>query len=63
MIEHSRRDMNKCRNIGPQGLQIGLPNLMVSFFLALGPIEGHKSSAFISTWGRLNLFILFLFQP
>jgi len=26
----------------PQGLQIGLPNLLVSFFSALGPIQGHK---------------------
>ncbi len=25
-----------------QGLQIDLPNLMVSFFPALGPIQGHK---------------------
>jgi hypothetical protein len=26
----------------PQGLQIGLPNLMVTFFSPLGPIQGHK---------------------
>jgi hypothetical protein len=26
----------------PQGLQIGLPNLMVSFSSALGSIQGHK---------------------
>jgi hypothetical protein len=26
----------------PQGLQIGLPNLMVFFFSALGPIQRHK---------------------
>jgi hypothetical protein len=26
----------------PQGLQIGLPNLMVSFFFALQPIQVHN---------------------
>jgi hypothetical protein len=56
--------MNKCWNIGPQGLVANWPSKFDGIlFLALGPIEGHKSSAFISTWGRLNLFILFLFQP
>jgi hypothetical protein len=32
-------------------LQIGFPNLMVSFFSALGPIQGHKVPTFISHWG------------
>ncbi len=37
-----------------QGLQIGLPNLMVSFFQDLGPIQGHK--ALLVTLGRLKRF-------
>ncbi len=46
----------------PQGLQIGLPNLMVSFFLsALGPIQGHNVQHLLLTWGRLKSF--FLCQP
>jgi hypothetical protein len=35
---------NKCWNIGPPWLQIGLPNLLVSFFSALGPIKAMKFS-------------------
>jgi hypothetical protein len=45
----------------PQGLQIGLPNLMVSFFSALGPIQGHKVQHLLVTLGRLKRF--FLVQP
>jgi hypothetical protein len=46
----------------PQGLQIGLPNAIVSFFSALGPKQGHKvQHLLVSTWGRLKS--LFLFQP
>jgi hypothetical protein len=40
----------------PQGLQIGFPKLMVSFFSALGPIEGHKVQHLFATWGRLKRF-------
>ncbi len=42
-----------------QGLQIGFPNLMVSFsFLALRPIQGHKVQHLpISSLGRIeNIF-------
>jgi hypothetical protein len=40
-----------------QGLQIGLPNLMVSFFFQLwGQYKAIKSLAFISSWGRLKSF-------
>jgi len=45
----------------PQGLQIGFQNLMVSFFPALGPIQGHKVQHLLVTWGGLKR--LFLFQP
>jgi hypothetical protein len=45
MIEHS-----------PQGLQIGFPNLMVSFSSALGPVQGHKVQCLLITWGRLKSF-------
>jgi hypothetical protein len=40
----------------PQGLQIGLPNLMVSFFQALGPIQGHKVRYLLVLGGRLKSF-------
>jgi len=40
----------------PQGLQIGFPNLMVSFSSASGPIQGHKVQCLLVTWGRLNFF-------
>jgi hypothetical protein len=43
-------------------LQIGFPNLVVSFFSALGPIQGHKVPAFISHWGG-RLKDLKKFQP
>jgi hypothetical protein len=43
----------------PQGLQIGFPNLMVSFFLALGPIYNHNVQHLLVTWGRLKIFFLF----
>jgi len=39
-----------------QGLQIGFPNLMVSIFSALGPIQGHKVLHLLVTWGRLKSF-------
>jgi hypothetical protein len=43
----------------PQGLQIGLPNSMVSFFHPLGPIQGHhKVQHLLLTWGRLKRFFL-----
>jgi hypothetical protein len=46
----------------PQGLQIGFPNSIVSFFFsALGPMQGHKVQHLLVTWGRLKIF--FLFQP
>jgi hypothetical protein len=35
----------------PQGLQIGLPNLMVP---ALGPIQGHKVQHLLITWGQIE---------
>jgi hypothetical protein len=38
----------------PQGLQIGFPNLMVSFSSALGPIQGHKIQHLLVTWGNLK---------
>jgi hypothetical protein len=40
----------------PQGLHIGLPNSMVSFFPALGPIQAHKVQHLLVTWGRLKSF-------
>jgi len=39
-----------------QGLQIGFPNLMVSIFSALEPIQGHKVLHLLVTWGRLKSF-------
>jgi hypothetical protein len=51
MIEHS-----------PQGLQIGFPNLMVSFSSALGPIQGHKVQCLLVNLGQIEK-IFFLFQP
>jgi hypothetical protein len=44
-----------------QGLQIGFPNSTVSFFSALGRLQGHKVHYLSITWGRLKIF--FLFQP
>jgi hypothetical protein len=41
----------------PQGLQISRPNLMVSFFSALGPIQGHKVQHFISNLGQIEKFL------
>jgi hypothetical protein len=46
-----------------EGLQIGFRNLMVSFFSALGPIQGHKIQQLLVTWGRLKTFKKKLFQP
>jgi hypothetical protein len=40
----------------PQGLQIGFPNSMVSFFSALGTIRGHKVQHLLVAWGRLKIF-------
>jgi hypothetical protein len=40
----------------PQGLQIGFPNSMVSFFQPLGPNTQLQSSAFISNLGRIEKF-------
>jgi hypothetical protein len=35
----------------PQGLQIGFPNWMVSFFPALGPIQGpHRVQHLLVAW-------------
>jgi hypothetical protein len=52
------------KNLGPiLGLQIGLPNLMVSFFSVLGPIQGHKVQHLLVTWGRLNFFSLSALTP
>jgi hypothetical protein len=31
---------------------------MVCFFLALGPIKGHKVQHLLVTWGRLKRFFL-----
>jgi hypothetical protein len=39
-----------------QGLEIGLPNSMVSFFQALGPIQGHQVQQLLVTLGRLKRF-------
>jgi hypothetical protein len=44
------------KTIRPQGLQIGFPNLLVSFYLALGPIQGHKVQHFISNLGQIEFF-------
>jgi hypothetical protein len=39
--------------VWPQGLQIGFPDSMVSFFSVLGPIQGHnKVQHLLVTWGR-----------
>jgi hypothetical protein len=47
----------------PQGLQIGFPNWMVSFFFsALGPIQGHKIQHFISNLGA-DCKDFFYFSP
>jgi len=46
----------------PQGLQIGFPNWMLSFFSPLGPTQGHKVQHLLVNWGRLKSFF-FLFQP
>jgi hypothetical protein len=56
MLKHRLQDINKCWNIGPKGLQIGLPNLMVSFFSPLGPIQGHIVQHLLLTLGRLKSF-------
>jgi len=40
----------------PRGLQIGFPNLMVSFFSALGPIQGHKVPHLLVTRGQIERF-------
>jgi hypothetical protein len=42
----------------PQDLQIGYPNLMVSLFSTLGPIQGHKIQHLLVTWGELKRFFL-----
>jgi hypothetical protein len=39
-----------------QGLQIGFPNSIVSFFQAWGPIQGHSIQHLLVTWGRLISF-------
>jgi hypothetical protein len=41
----------------PRVLQIGFPNSMVSFSLALRPKQGHKFQHLLVTWGKLILFI------
>jgi hypothetical protein len=38
----------------PQELQIGFPNLMVSFSSALGPIQGHKIQNIINNLGQIE---------
>jgi len=40
----------------PQGLQIGFPNWMVSFFKPWGQIHGHKVQHLLVTWGTLKSF-------
>jgi len=40
----------------PQGLQIGLPNLMVSFFQPWGQFKAIKVKHLLVTWGRLEFF-------
>jgi hypothetical protein len=52
MIEHSS-----------QGLQIGFPHLMVSFFFSLGANTMPQSSVLISNLGQIEKNIFFLFQP
>jgi hypothetical protein len=37
-------------------MQIGLPNVMVSCFSALGPIQSHKVQHFISNLGQIEKF-------
>jgi len=45
-------------------LSWGMPNLTVSFFSALGPIQGHKSSAFTNSLGQIeNIFSIFSLDP
>jgi hypothetical protein len=50
----------------PQGLQIGFPNSMVSFFFfsALGQIQGHKKvqHLLVSSLGQIGNFIFFYFS-
>jgi hypothetical protein len=60
MLEHWCHHINKCCNIGPQGLQIGLPNLMVSFLQPWGSIQGHNDQHLLVTWGKLKSFYLIL---
>jgi hypothetical protein len=43
MIQHSSK-----------ALQIGFPQLMVSFSSALGPIQGHKVQCLISNLGQIE---------
>jgi hypothetical protein len=38
----------------PSGLQIGFPNLIVSFFSALGPIQGLRVQHLLVTWGQIE---------
>ncbi len=40
----------------PQGLQIGFPNLMVSFFQPWVQLQGHKVQHLLVAWGRLKIF-------
>jgi hypothetical protein len=39
-----------------QGLQIGFPNSMVSFFHPWGPIRGHIVQHLLVTWGRFIFY-------
>jgi len=38
----------------PQGLQIGLPNSMVSFFQPWGQYKAHKAQHLLVTWGQIE---------
>jgi hypothetical protein len=45
----------------PQGLQIGLSNLMVSFFFsALGPIQGHKVQHLLILGAEIEKFFFYV---
>ncbi len=65
MLQGSHQDINEYWNIGTQRfqglLQIGLPNLMVSFFVSLGargPIQGHtKIQHLLITWGQIEKIV------
>jgi len=55
--QHRIHSYTKCWKIGPKGCKLAW---MVSFFSALGPIQGHKVQHSLITWGRLKILFFFL---